>query len=137
MTDANPRRKADLLVALVVAVHMNAGRLEAGLQRHVQLAARGHVNGETLLGKQAIGGGAREGLAGEENLEVVGSGRKGIAVGASPVSHVVLGIDVGGSAELRGQIDDVAPSHLEVATLVYPAAFRVDQGGRDRVSDRA
>ena len=60
-----------------------------------------------------------------------------LAVGPGPGSHVVLGIDIGGRAELCGQIDDIAAGDLEVATLVYPAAFRIDQGARNRVGDRA
>ena len=76
VADAGPtRREEDLLVALVVAVHVDAARVEAGAQRHVQLAAGGDVDREPLLGEEAVGGGAGEGLAGEEDLEVVACAR--------------------------------------------------------------
>ena len=54
-------------------------------------------------------------------------------VGAGPGAHVVLGIDVGGGAELGRQLDHVAAADLEVAALVDPAAARIDRRPGDRV----
>jgi hypothetical protein len=137
VADAGAGGEEDLLVALVVAVHMDAGGVEAGAQRHVQLAARGDVDREPLLGEQPVGGGAGEGLAGEENLEVVGAAGEGLAVGAGAGAHLVLRVYVGGGAVLGGELDHVAARDLEAAALVHAAARRVDRRARDRVDNRA
>ena len=137
VADAGARGEEDLLVALVVAVHVDPRRVEAGAQRHVQLAARGDVDREALLGEEPVGGGAGEGLAGEEDLEVVAAPLEGLAVGARPRPHLVLGVDVGGGAELGGELDHVTAGDLEMPALVHAAAGRVDRRARDRVSDRA
>ncbi len=137
VADAGARGEEDLLVALVVAVHVDAGRVEAGAQRHVQLAAGGDVDREALLGEQPVGGGAGKGLAGEEDFEVGSSPGEGLAVGARPRAHLLLGVDVGGGAVLGGELDHVAAGDLEVAALVDPATARVDRRARDRVDYRA
>ena len=136
MADAGAGGEEDLLVALVVAVHVDAGGVEAGAQRHVQLAARGDVDREALLGEEPVGGGAGQRLAGEEHLEVGPAPLEGLAVGAGPGPHVVLGVDVGGRAELRRQIDHVAAGDLEVTALVDAAAAGVDRRALDRVGHR-
>ena len=99
MADAGPRRHQDLLVGLVVAVHVDAGRVEARGERDVQLAAGGDVDREPLLGEQPVGGGGGEGLAGEEHLAIDTAALEGLAVGAGAGAQVVLGVDVGGGAD--------------------------------------
>ena len=101
VTDARAGGEEDLLVGLVVAVHVDASRVEAGAQRHVQLAAGGDVNRKALLGEEPVGSGAREGLAGEEHLEVGLTLLEGGTVGAGAGAHVVLRVDVCGGAELE------------------------------------
>ena len=136
VADAGPGREEDLLVGLVVAVHVDAGGVEAGAQRHVQLAAGGDVDREALLGEEPVGGGAGHRLAGEEDLVVGAAALEGVAVGAGAGAHVVLGVDVGGGAELGGQLDHVAAGDLEMAALVYAAALREDRRARDRIAAR-
>ena len=75
-------------------------------------------------------------LAGEEDLEVGAAALEGLAVGAGAGADVVLGVDVGGGAELCRQLDHVAAGDLEVAALVDAAAGRVDRRARDRVAAR-
>ena len=137
MADAGARGEEDLLVALVVAVHVDPRRVEAGAQRDVQLAAGGDVDREPLLGEEPVGGGAGERLAGEEHLEVAAAALERLAIGARPGAHLVLGVDVGGGAELGGELDHVAAGDLEMAALVHAAARRVNRRARDRVGDRA
>ena len=134
VADPGPGGEEDLLVALVVAVHVDPLGVEAGPQRHVQLAAGGDVDREPLLGAEPVGRGAGQRLAGEENLEVVGSALEGLAVGAGAGADVVLGVDVGGGAELFGQLDHVAAGHLQVPPFVDAAADRVDRRPRDRIA---
>src|SRR4029077_13288458 len=132
VADPGPRCKEDLLVTLVVAVHVDAGRVETGAQRHVQLAARGNVDGETLLGEEPVGGGAGKGLTGEKDLEVVAAPLERLAVRPRPRPHVVLGVDVSGGAQLGRELDDVTAGNLEMTALVHAAAGREDQRTRDR-----
>ena len=120
MADAGPRRHQDLLVGLVVAVHVDAGRVEARGEGDVQLPAGGDVDRQPLLGEQLVGGGGREGLGGEEDLAVDAAALEGPAVGAGAGAQVVLGVDVGGGAVLFGQLDHVAAADLEMALLVQP-----------------
>ena len=75
-------RLLELGLGLVVAVHVDPPGVEPGAQREVELAAGRDVPGEPLFGEQAQGRGAGEGLAGEEDLEVVGASAKAASVGA-------------------------------------------------------
>ena len=118
VADAGPRRHQDLLVGLVVAVHVDAGRVEARGERQVELTAGGDVDRQPLLGEQLVGGGGREGLAGEEDLAVDAAALEGLAVGAGAGAQVVLGVDVGGGAELFGDGEDVAAADLQMPLLV-------------------
>src|ERR1700742_4381138 len=102
----------------------------------MQLTAGGNVNREPLLGAEPVGGGAGQRLAREEHLEVVGAPLEGLAVGAGAGADVVLGVDVGGRAELFGQLDHIAASDLEVTALVDAAARRIDRRPLDRISNR-
>ncbi len=136
VADAGAGGKEDLLVALVVAVHVDASGIEAGAQRHVQLAARGDVDREALLGEEPVGGGAGQRLAGEEHFRLGPASLEGRPVGAGTGAHVVFGVDVGGCAELRRQIDDVATGDLEMTALVDAALSRVHRRPLDRVRHR-
>ena len=98
-------------------MHVDAGGVEARGERDVQLAAGGDVDREPLLGEQLVGGGGREGLAGEEDLAVDAAALEGLAVGAGAGAQVVLGVDVGGGAVLFDELDDVAAADLELALL--------------------
>jgi hypothetical protein len=102
--------------------HDALGR-EARRQRHVQLAARCHVTPQPLAREQREHRAAGERLRGEHHVEVLVSG-----VAAGPHerprarAQVVLGYHVRRRAELPGQLERVAATHLEVAELVEPAA---------------
>ena len=95
-------------------------------QRQRQLAAGGHVAGQPLLGEHPVDGGAGERLGGEQHVAVGVPGREAVDAGAGASAQVVLGDDVGGRAELRGQLDRVAAADLEVPALVDAAAERID-----------
>jgi hypothetical protein len=120
--DSGRDRAAKLGLGLVVAVQVDAVRLEPRPQRHVQLAAGGDVDREALLGADPVGGGERRRLAREQNLEVVGAGGECLAVGAGAGADVVLGVDVGGRAQLARYLDQVAAADLEPPGLVHAAA---------------
>src|ERR1700761_3483644 len=112
VADSGPRRHQDLLVGLVVAVHVDPGRVEPRGERDVELAAGGDVDRQPLLGEELVGGGGREGLARVEDLAVDAAALEGLAVGAGTGAHVVLGVDVGGGAVLFGELDHVAAADL-------------------------
>ena len=65
-------------VGLGVAVQVDPRRVEAAPQRQGQLAARGDVAGQPLLGEQPVDRGARKRLGGEQHVEVA------VAGGAAP-----------------------------------------------------
>ena len=73
VADAAVERVAELGLGLVVAVHVDPRRVEAGGQGHAQLAARGDVDREPLLAHQPVGRGAGKRLARVDHLEVVGA----------------------------------------------------------------
>ena len=79
VADAGLERVAELGLGLVVAVHVDALRVEARAQRHVELAAGGDVDREPLLAHQPVGGGAGQRLARVDHLEVVGALLEGLA----------------------------------------------------------
>ena len=128
VTDAGLDRVAELGLGLVVAVHVDAGRVEPGAKRHVELATRGDIDGEAELGEQPLDRGDRRSLARVEDLEVVGVSPERAQIGVGPRSDLVLGVRCRGRAELADQVDNVASADLQVAPLVHPAPGRV--GGR-------
>ena len=136
MPDPGLDRASQLGLRLVVAVQVDPPGLEARPERHVQLAARGDVDREPLLAQHPVGGGERGRLARVDDLEVGHAGREGIQVGAGAGADVVLGVDVGGGAELARQLDHVAAADLEVAGRVHAAAQRVHRRALDRVCVR-
>ena len=117
-----------LVLGLVVAVHEDALRVDACLERQIQLAAGRDVDREPLLRHQPVGGRDRERLRRVDDLEVVRARRERLDVGAGAGPHVVLGVDVGGGAESIRQLDDVAAADLEMAALVHPRAERDRRG---------
>ena len=120
-------------VLLLPCMWMRDG-LEARGERQVELTAGGDVDRQPLLGEQLVGGGGREGLAGEEDLAVDAAALEGLAVGAGAGAQVVLGVDVGGGAELFGDGEDVAAADLQMPLLVDGAADREHDGIRDPVA---
>ena len=126
MPDAGGHRLGQLGLGLRVAVQVDPRGVEAGLERDRQLAARGHVARQALLAQDAQDGGARKGLGGEVDLEVLAAGRVGADEGPRALADVVLDDDVGGRAELVRQGDGVAAAQLEVPGLGDPAAERID-----------
>ena len=64
-------------------------------------------------------------LLAKRTSKSIAAALEGLAVGAGAGADVVLGVDVGGGAELRGELDHVAAADLEVAALVDAAAGRV------------
>ena len=103
-------------------------------QREVQLARRGDVDAQPLLGEDPQHRGAGEGLGGEQHARpaaVVGAHRAHEL--ARPRAQVVLGHDVGGRAELARELEDVAAADREPA-LVHGRGLGVDgqrRGGHD------
>ena len=71
VADAGVERVAELALGLVVAVQVDALGIEAGGQRHVELAAGGDVNREPLLAHQPVGGGAGKRLARVDHLAIL------------------------------------------------------------------
>ena len=107
---------SQLGLGLRVAVQVQPLGGEAGAQGEVQLAARGDVAAQALLGEDTQDGGAREGLGGEDDLAgaVVDAGQR-LGERARAGAQVVLGHDVGGRAELARQLARVAAADAEHA----------------------
>ena len=126
VADAGVERLAQLVLALVVAVQVDALGRASAPQCQVQLAAGGDVAGEPLLHQQAEGRGARERLARVDDLEVVGARAERVHVLTSACADVVLRVDVRRGAELVRELHHVAAAHLEPAALVQARAERVD-----------
>ncbi len=124
---------SSLGAGLVVAVHVDALGGDAAGERHVELAARGDVDREPLLGHQPVDGGQRQRLAREQDLEVVGALAEGAQELAGAGADVVLGVYVGRGAERASELDHVTATDLEVAGLVDAAPERVDGRPGDRV----
>jgi hypothetical protein len=109
-------RHPQLRLRLGVAVQVQALGREAGAQGEVQLAARGDVAAQPLLGEDRQHGGAGEGLGGEDDLAraVVGLGERG-EQRPRPVVQVRLGDDVDGRAELARELHGVAAADGQAA----------------------
>ena len=110
---------------LVVPVHVDPRGVEAGLEGQVQLATRGHVHRQPLLGEQA-----QAAVHGNALLAYTTSKRsvrspKARMKRAGALAHVVLGVHVGGRAELAGQLDHVAAADLQPAR-----SFRREPSGK-------
>jgi hypothetical protein len=134
-SDARLDGRAQLVGGLRVAVQVDPGGLEPGLERQVQLAARGDVDAQSLLGEEAQHGrdGAR--LGGEDDLAVraVVGLQRGAEL-ARPAAQIVLRHHVRRRAELARQVDRVAPPEEEPAVL-HGGRLGVDGvggGGHDR-----
>ena len=114
--------ESQLGLGLGVAVHQDALGRKARVQGQMQLAAGGHVAPEGLFGKQRQHRGAGKRLGGEYHAEVLLASvptRLRESSAASP--QVILGHHIGRRAELAGQLDRVAPAHLDVTALVEAA----------------
>ena len=122
-----------LVGGLVVAVHVDPLGLEAGADRGVELAAGGDVDAQALLAADPVDGRDRSGLARVENLELDIAGAEGADVGACPAADVVGRIDIGGSAELLGDLDDVAAPNLEMSRRIDAAPQWVHGRRGDRI----
>jgi hypothetical protein len=97
-------------------VQVDAPGREAGVQRQVQLAARGHVAAQPLLGEQAQDGRAGQRLGGEHDLarSVVMRGERGRERPRAG-AQVVLGEHVGGRAVLARERLRVAAADQQAA----------------------
>ena len=137
MADAALDRVVELRLRLVVAVHVEPLGIQAARQREVQLAARGHVGGQPLLGEQPEDGGAGERLARVDHLEALGAGPEGLDERPRAGAHVVLRVDVRRRAELRRQLHHIAAADLEPAALVQARAKGIDMRDRERRHRRA
>ena len=113
--DAGVERLAHLARVLVVAVHVDPLRREAGPQGGEQLAARGHVHAEALLARQAQHRLAEVGLAGVDDVDVGRERGEGLAVGAGDRAQGALVVDDEGGAVLLGELHEVAPADRQVA----------------------
>ena len=127
-------RELQLGGGLVVPVDVDSRGVAPGPDRHVQLAARGDVDREPLVGEQPVDRADRRRLGRVDHLEVVAVGAERIEVSASAGAQVVLGVDVRGRAELGGELGDVAPADLQVPALVDAASQRIDGRALDGVA---
>ena len=125
-SDAELYRALKIEITLRVAVHLDLLCGYSPSQRDRQLTGRGDVAAKPLFSEESADRGARERLRGKDKFEVVAlRGERGLqAAGAG--THVVLGDDVGGGAELTSQLDDITAADLEPSKLVDPAPYRVD-----------
>ena len=134
VADVCGERLAELGRRLSVAVEVDPRGVEPAPEREEQLAARGDVARQPLLGEQPVHRGARKRLRGEQHVEVgVASGHR-LHERAGPGADVVLGDDVRRGAELARELDGVAAADLEPTALVDPRSDRIDvgQGGGGR-----
>ena len=126
-----------LRARLGVAVQVDALGREAGVQREVQLAARGDVAAEPLLGEQPQHGRARQRLGGEHDLAgPVVVGGQGVAEGAGAGAQVVLGEHVGGRAVLaRDRLRVAAADQQPAVADLRGLGQDVDGGGGHAARD--
>ena len=117
----------ELLFGLVVAVKEDAFRREAGQLGYVELAARRHVDGEPLLQHQLVEGDRGEGLAGIDDLEVVGMLPEGLQVAAALVAHRLFVVDEQRAAQRVDQLHHIAPPDLQVAEWRMGAGYGIDE----------
>ena len=108
-THADLDGTAQLGDGLVVAVQADVLGRELGAQCDSELTAGADVEPQTLLDHPARGGDTEERLAGVVDVGV----RERVTEGASPGAEVVLVDDVGGGAELSGEVGDRLPRHRQ------------------------
>ena len=117
--DPGLERELELGLRLGVAVQVDARWIEAAAQRERELAARGDVTGESLLGEHAVDGGAGKRLGGEQHVDSRGCAPRGrVDEGTGAGAQVVLGDDESRRAEL--------------APRARPRRNRRSPGGRGR-----
>ena len=109
--DAHVERPTQLGVGLVVAVHHEPIRGNAGGQRHVQLAAGGDVEPQALGVDQSRHRAAQERLGRVDHPAVTEHGHRG----ATPGAEVVLVVHEQRRAELPGQVLDADAADEQTA----------------------
>jgi hypothetical protein len=124
VSHAGVQRELQLVDRLGVAVDVDAGRLEAGAERHRQLAAGSDVTREPLLGQHPQDGRARERLGREQDVAVGLAYAQTFEERLRAGSEVVLGDDIGRRAVGGGELDEVAAADFEVSGLVDPGTDR-------------
>ena len=128
VADAVVERQLELGGGLVVAVKEDVGGRKGGRASGRQLAARGDVEGQALLGHELDHRPARERLAGIDDARLAGVAGKGRDVGAALVAQRLLVVDEQRRAERVGELDHVAAADLEVTGGVVAGGVRVDEG---------
>src|SRR3954468_7661783 len=129
VADAGVVGLLQLAARLRVAVEVDAPGVEAGLERHVQLAAAGDVAREPLARHQPQHGRARERLGREVDLEVVRPGGERLLERPHARTDVVLGDDDHRGSELAREVERAPAAELEAPVVGEAAADRV--GGRE------
>ncbi len=124
--DARREGHPQLGGGLVVAVHVDPRRVEAGRERHVQLAAGGDVDAEALLPADPVDGRDRRCLARVEDLGVDAAAPQRAGVGPCPGADVVGSVDVCGRSELAGDVGDIAAADDQVSLVADRTAERID-----------
>src|SRR5205807_218487 len=126
---AGPPGRLDILRALVVAEEMDPLGRVAGAKGDLQLAGGDDVQAEALRGDHAKEAGAAECLRGVEDLAAV-SHRLDVLAAAD--AYGLLVVDVERGAVRGGQVEQVAATNLDVATIVHPVRDRMQGRGLPR-----
>ena len=108
---ARGERGLDVGVGLAVAVHDDAGRVDAGAQGGGELARARDVGAEPAVAEQAQHADGAAGLAGERDVRV-GVLRDAVDVGPRALAQRGGVVDVERRAEARGELLGVHPSDL-------------------------
>ena len=138
VADAGVERLQQLGLGLVVAVHVDPLRRRTrrgapGAARRRRRRRRRAPPRRTACRRRC----RLKRLARVEDLEALGPLGEGGDRLAGAGAEVVLGIDVGGGAELGRELDQVAAADLDPTALVDAAPGREDRRARDRVRERA
>jgi len=115
------QRLLELGAGFVVAVQVDAPRLQTRLQGRMQLAAGGNVNAQAFLGHQAGDRQTAPGFGGIENLRLAWIVlRQAVAVLAASFPQRTLVQDVERRSELLHQRSHLATANLEAIARVGP-----------------
>src|SRR5439155_16197652 len=129
--DALREREAQLVLALVVAVEVDALAGEVDLRTDEELAGGDDVEADALVGEERQDQGRGVGLRGVADDRRAGvAAREGVTIAAGPRENARLIEDIERRAVARREVSHVAAAHNEMAA-VDPRRVREDVAGRD------